>query len=99
MAATELMQDTITQSKAVSEAGVHAAKGLNELRTAVNTYAASSTKAFDALVKTTTASLERTKATLRQVLISNNTPNAAVDEMKQSLSRVSPNQTSGGRRA
>ena len=45
----QLIQATIAQSKAVSEAGAHNAKGIEELRTAVDSYASSSTKAFDAL--------------------------------------------------
>ena len=42
----------------------HNAKGIEELRTAVDGYASSSAKAFDALAQTTTASLDRTEATI-----------------------------------
>lgn len=84
----QLVQATIAQSKAVSDAGVHNAKGLEELRTAVDSYAASSAKAFDALAQTTTASLNRIEATLGRLLISNNGLDAAVAEMKQSLGGV-----------
>lgn len=84
----QLVQATIAQSKAVSDAGVHNAKGLEELCTAVDSYAASSAKAFDALAQTTTAFLNQTEATLGRLLISNNGLDAAVEEMKQSLGGV-----------
>ena len=45
----QLIQATIAQSKAVSEAGAHNAKGIEELCTAVDSYASSWAKAFDAL--------------------------------------------------
>ncbi|XBH95938.1 hypothetical protein VPH35_086423 [Triticum aestivum] len=84
----KLVQATIEQSKAVSDAGAHNAKGLEELRTVVDTYASSSAKAFDALTQSTTASLNRTESTLGRLLISNNGLDAAVQEMQQSLTGV-----------
>lgn len=84
----KLAVESITQSRVVSEANVHNVKGLKELRSAVDTYVSSSARVFDTLAKTTTTSLKRTEATLGQVLVSNNTLDAAVEEMHHSLEAV-----------
>ena len=81
----KLVQATIQQSKAVSDAGAATAERVNELQDSLGKYAA---KAFDALAQTTTASLGRTEATLGRVLIANTSLDTAMAEMKQALDGV-----------
>ena len=84
----QMVQATIQQSKAVSDAGAATAERVNELQDSLDKYAASSAKAFDALATTTTGSLARTESTLGRVLVAHNSLDAAVAEMRKSLEGI-----------
>ena len=81
----QLVQATIVQSKAVSEAGAKTAERLDGLQESLDKYASSSAKAFDALATTTTSSLARTESTLGRVLVVHNSLDAAMAEMRKFL--------------
>ena len=72
----QLVQATIVQRKAVSEAGAKTAERLDGLQESLDKYASSSAKAFDALATTTTSSLARTESTLGRVLVAHNSLDA-----------------------
>ena len=84
----QLVQATIVQSKAVSEAGAKTAERLDGLQESLDKYASSSAKAFDALATTTTSLLARTESTLGRVLVAHNSLDAAVAEMRKSLDGI-----------
>lgn len=74
----KLVQDTILQSKAVSDAAAVTAERVDGLQDSIDKYASSTSKAFDALASTTTTSLARTDGTLGRVLMAQSSLDAAI---------------------
>lgn len=81
----QLVQATILQSQAISDAGAKTVEHPDGLQDSLYKYASSSAKAFDALATTTMSSLARMELTLGRVLVVHNSLDAILVEMRKSL--------------
>lgn len=84
----KLVQDTIVQSKAVSDAGTRTAARVDELQSSVQELTTSTTAAIDRLDKSSNASLNKVDATLNRVISAHNTLEQTAESVKQSVEAV-----------
>ena len=84
----KLIQATVIQSKAVSDAGVRNSKRIDELRTTVDSFSESTTKALFDLTSSMAAATQRVETMLDRIITAHNKLDKTTDELKLSMEAV-----------
>ncbi|XBJ04555.1 hypothetical protein VPH35_023472 [Triticum aestivum] len=84
----KLIQATVIQSKAVSDARVRNSERIDELRTTVDSFSESTTKALSDLTGSTATATQRVETTLDRIITAHNKLDKTADELKLSMEAV-----------